>query len=302
MSGVSHDVALKVLSWYVSAYMKCPKCGAEVRDSERHCPVCTHDCGYPNVRAAERPEEIRALEERLRQAEAAAAARGCETVLAQFRSAVTSSEAVLNRPLSVVQNLISSDNELYTTFYQLVGMGARRPEETQVELQRLLADDVLFPHYRDQIRFAALSLNGQGVARFGDCAMVLREGPIRDRSTVFEKNSLYFCIERGIGLRRPYVPYGFRATWDHRDQLAAAKLESSLESGMSGASFASVVVKSGSAPDSDDFIEVHIYGPLGRRNIARLVVRKPRQRADKAIYRQIRVALQSIGATIEEHE
>jgi len=59
-----------------------------------------------------------------------------------------------------VQELVSSDNVLYATFYQLVGMGARRPEDTQTDLERLIADDIIFPYYKHEIRFAALSLTG----------------------------------------------------------------------------------------------------------------------------------------------
>jgi hypothetical protein len=282
--------------------MKCPKCGEDVRDHERNCPVCNHDCGYPNVRAAERPEEIRALEERLRMAEAAAASRGCSSVLADFRGAVGSSEAVLCRNLSTVMSLISKDDELYASFYQLVGMGARRPAETPVERQRALADDILFPYYRDQIRFAALSLNGRGVPHFGDCSLVLKELPIQDRATVFEENSLYFCIERDLGLKRHTSPPGYRARWSHRDELAAAKLESALQPGTQAVGFAGIIMKPVAKSGEADFIEVHIYGPLHRRNIARLTARRPRNKPDAAILKRVESSLKSIGATVEIYE
>ena len=229
--------------------MKCPQCGHDVRDHERNCPVCQRDCGYPNVRAAERPEEVRALEERLRSAEAAAAARGCESVLVEFRNAARSSLAVLCQSLSKVMKLVSSDNELYASFYQLVGLGARRPEDTEIEMQRLLADDILFPYYREEIRFAALSLDGQGVVRFGECSLVLTEETIRDRTTVFEENSLYFCSRRGLGVRAHSVPPGFRASWSRREQLAAAKLEPALQPAMSAPDFVDVILKGGKPPN-----------------------------------------------------
>jgi hypothetical protein len=282
--------------------MRCPNCGEDVRDHERNCPVCAHDCGYPNVRAAERPEEIRALEERLRIAEAAAASRGCIFVLADFRRAVRSSEAVLCRNLSTVMSLISKDDELYASFYELVGMGAKRPAETPVELQRALADDILFPHYRDKIRFAALSLNGRGVPHYGDCSLVLKELPIQDRATAFEENSLYFCMKRDLGLKRYTLPPGYRARWSRRDELAAAKLESALQPGTQADGFAEIIMKPAARSEEADFIEVHIYGPLHRRNIARLTARRPRNQADKAILMRVESSLKSIGATVEIYE
>lgn len=264
--------------------------------------MCDHDCGYPNVRAAERPEEIRALEERLRIAEATAASRGCGPVLADFRRAVRSSEAVLCRNVSTVMSLISSDDELYASFYQLVGMGARRPAETPVEIQRTLADDMLFPHYQDEIRFAALSLNGRGVPHYGDCSLVLKELPIQDRATVFEENSLYFSMKRDLGLNRYTLPPGYRARWSRRDELAAAKLESALQPGTQADDFAEVIMKPAAKSEDADFIEVHIYGPLHRRNIARLTARRPRNKADKAILMRVESSLKSIGATVEIYE
>jgi hypothetical protein len=264
--------------------------------------VCDHDCGYPNVRAAERPEEIRALEERLRIAEATAAGRGCSSVLADFRGAVRSSEAVLCRNLSTVMSLISSEDELYASFYQLVGMGARRPAETPAEIQRTLADDILFPYYRDQIRFASLSLNGRGVPHYGDCSLVLKELPIQDRATAFEENSLYFCMKRDLGLKRHIPPRGYRARWSRRDELAAAKLESALQPGAQADSFAEIIMKPAAKSKDADFIEVHIYGPLHRRNIARLTARRPQNKPDKAILKRVESTLKSIGATVEIYE
>jgi len=262
--------------------------------------VCQCDCGYPNVRAADKPEEIRALEERFRIAEAKAAGRGCASVLADFRGSMLGAEAVLCRSLSVVQSLISSDNELYASFYDLVGMGARRPEDTPVELRRQLADDILFPHYRDKMRFAALSLNGRGVTRYGECNLALREAHIQDRATVLEENSLYFCSRWDLGVKSFTMPLGFRAPWNRRDQLAVAKLEPQLQVGMSSDSFAGVLVRAGASSEEDDFVEVHVYGPLHRRSVSRLAIKKPQQKVDRAILRHIEAALNSIGATVEE--
>ena len=233
--------------------MQCPRCGAEVRDSERNCAVCNHDCGYPNVRAAQSREEQDALAQRHQAAEASATARGCIDVFTQFRQAVRSSRAVLCRWLSQVLQLVSNDNELYASFYQLVGMGARRPEDTVTERERLLADDLLFPHYRDQIRFAALSLDGLGAKGYGDCSLVLRDIAIRDRTTVFEENSLYFCRDRGLGVGRP-VPPGYRAVWDERDQLAVAKLEPLLLPGIRSRDFPGVLLRVSGKPPREDFV------------------------------------------------
>ena len=197
--------------------------------------------------------------------------------------------------------LLSSDNELYASFYDLVGMGARRPEDTVIELRRLITDDILFPHYRDKIRFAALSLDGRGATRWGECSLVLREKTIEDRTTVFEENSVGFTRKRKLGVEKPTVPPGYRAVWDRRDQLAAAKLEHALRPGMQPQAFAGVMLKEGSSPVDDDFVEVHIYGSLHRKNVARMTIRKPKRKADGAMLKQLEADLSEIGATIETY-
>jgi hypothetical protein len=270
--------------------MDCKKCHAEIRDWERLCPVCQSDCGYPNVRAAQKPEELQALTERLRDAELAATARNCEKTLEQFREAVRASKAVRCLSLDQVKSLVSSDNQLHASFYQLVGMSARRPENTAVDKARLVADALLFSYYMDQISFAALSLDSRGVSSFGQCSVTLRDSSIRERSTVFERNSLRFCEEHGLGVAKS-VPPGYRATWDQRDHLAAAKLEASLDPGMQRSDFPGVLLKS---LPKEDFIEVHIYGPLHRRNIEHVIMRRPKK-ADRPLLRQIEKEFKSAG-------
>ena len=186
------------------------------------------------------------------------------------------------------------------TFYQSVESGARRPEDTATEDDRLLSDDLLFPHYKREIRFAALSLDGLGPASYGTCSLVIREVAIRERATVFEENSLYFCGDRGLGVGRP-VPLGYRAVWDERDQLATAKLESLLKSGMQPREFTGILLRTSGKTIREEFVEVHIYGPLHRQSIERLVVRQPKRPAERAILKEIERKLKtaSVGATVD---
>ena len=119
--------------------MQCPECDTEVREFEWHCPACNHDCGYPNVRAAQKQEEQKELAQRVQEVETKAASRGRTAILDQFRQAMNDSQAVLCRSFGKTQELVSDDNEIYATFYQLVGAGNRRPEDTQIERDRLIA-------------------------------------------------------------------------------------------------------------------------------------------------------------------
>lgn len=278
--------------------MNCPICKEKVPEHVRECPVCGHDVGYPNVRAAEKPEERAALDQRVREAEAAASAKGAAQVLAQFRAAVRGSQAVLCRPLGVVQTLVGSDNELYPTFYQLVNAGARLPEEGPFDRGRPAVDATLFPHYHAQIRFAALTLDGKGLTSYGDFALLLKEVTIKERATVFEGNSFLFCQRQRVVAGTP-PPAGYRAIWQERDRLAAAKLHAAVGPATGPEEFPGILLKAGQQTDEDDFIEVHIYGPLHRRGIERVVGRTPKRKADQVMLADLRKRLRDVGIRLE---
>ncbi len=153
--------------------------------------------------------------------------RKCAESLERFQAAIQKSGAVLCRPIGQVLMLISSDNEVYASFYDQVRARTRRAEDSIVDQERQIADALLFPSYQHEFRFAALSMNGVGVRSYGGCSLVLADAAIRHRATVFEKNSLEFCRERKLGTGNP-LPPGYRALWKDRAILAAAKLHTSL--------------------------------------------------------------------------
>jgi hypothetical protein len=267
--------------------MTCPRCSFDdVREFELLCPACLKELGYPNVRAAKELAEKTALDHRYKQALSAAGMGSYTDVLLRFQAALRSSQAVICRSISKTKDLVSNKNELYASFYELIGAGARRPEKTKVERQRLVADDLLFPFYKNEIRFAALSLDGIGVTSYGICSMVLRDIAISDRTTVFEQNSLDFCISRSLGSDKP-VPPGFRALWGDRELLGCAKLYSRLDDKTDDASFASILLSDG------DFIEVHIYGSLHRASLERIIIKGPLRGPDKVLLSEIRRAIKS---------
>jgi hypothetical protein len=259
------------------------------------CPSCNKDLGYPNVRAAKVAAEKIALGERYKGALAHAGSRSYTDVLMRFQAALRFSTAVICRSVSKVKELMSSDNELYATFYQLVGVGARRPEKSVVDRERLLADPLLFPYYSSEIRFAALSLDGIGVTDYGACSMVLKNLAINERATVFEENSLGFCRSRKLGFGSP-VPPGYRAAWEERDLLGCAKLYSRMDSRTEDKSFPDIL-KSGT-----EFVEVHIYGSLHRGSLERIVVCKPLNAADRVLILAIKdiVKKDKLSIVVEE--
>jgi hypothetical protein len=277
--------------------MACPKCKTKCLDHVRSCHVCGENLGFPNVRAAQKLQETDALTKRYDSALRDADARGCRGQVDSFGDAVKDSKAVVCRPLSVVQKLVSSDNELYSTFYQLVRGESRLPEDNEMDLAREPIDATLFPHYHEEIRFAALTLDGRGVSAYGECAIVLSTLTIEHRATVFQENSVQFFRQTVPAWRS--APPGHRAAWTDRHRLAVAKLGSRIDVGTTFAQFAGILLSHGSDLANADFIEVHVYGPLHRRGIERVVAPEPKRRQDRTILADLRRKLSEVGAHLE---
>lgn len=278
--------------------MECPNsdCLQDVPAHLRYCVVCGADAKVPNLRAANIKDEVEALRQRVRNAEREAALQGCEKVFNDFRKAVASSSAVVCRSLGQVSDVVSSDNQLFATFYQNVNGDARLPEDNEWDRIRQSVDSLLFPYYYQELRFAALSIDGSGVSGYGDYCVVLKDMAIKDRATVFEENTILFVRHQGI-VPGNQLPLGYRATWSNRDMLAVAKLSTKLNPSTTPTEFQSILV---SSPATDaDFIEVHIYGPIHRRAISRLSGPEPRKKADKVILRSVLGKLKEIGAAWE---
>ena len=122
--------------------MQCPNPDCQypdVRPWERDCPSCGKDCGYPNLRKAAEPAEALALEDRFVAQQRAATARGCAGAFADFVVAAGCSQAVMSRQDKVALSLLENDNALWQSFYDQVGSGLRRPEDTAIEDERSLA-------------------------------------------------------------------------------------------------------------------------------------------------------------------
>ena len=243
------------------------------------------------MRAADRPEEVEALDRRYREACQKAEERSCRAVLAEFEEALLSSEAVMAVSLDLVDKMLASGNELLTTYYQLVGAESRLPGD-EWDAQRRLADEALFPGYKEKIRFAALSLTGIGLPSYGDCYLVLRDTMIAHRATVFAENSLLFAEEHGYR-----IPVGYRAPWKERAKVAVAKLAEALEPDTPVERFPSILMTAGPSKLTDRFVEVHIWGPMSIGSISRIVL--PRGHGSGVIRRALRRRFFQSGISVE---
>ena len=274
------------------------KCGTSVPPSSRECPGCGRDAGFPNVRAAQTPAEKTALDGRLASAEVSAAAGGYKAVLDSFGEAMNSSFAVIARPLPVIEHILLNERAIYTSYHQQLAEGARLPEDNEYDKYRESVDSMLFSGYYKYIRFGCLSLSADSAREYGDYAMVLKEEMIAHRASVFEENPFEFVKRHRLIATTP-IPFGFRAEWERRSVLARAKLYPELTASSTESAFPRILLGTSRTTSLSDFIEVHIYGPISRATVARLVGAQPSTREDRTVWKSLQRKLPSLGIQVD---
>src|SRR6185503_11567592 len=166
--------------------LQCKNCGSDIPDIEEKCLTCGLSVGPPNIRAAERVEELEALAERYTQAYKRASAIGCLSILERFERAVTSSVAVINMDATDLFSFVTGGNNLYTNYEIGVEAGLRKPAPLAHDRQRRGIGGTLFGTYANKVMYAALSLDGSGPTSYGPYSMKLRDVADRSRATVLE--------------------------------------------------------------------------------------------------------------------
>jgi hypothetical protein len=278
----------------------CNYCKNKIPPSVTVCPHCGRPSLFPNVEAAEADDERAALEVRYQSAQAEGAARGVDSILKDFESALANSSAVIARSVTETQRLATSDHELYATYYQLIGAGVKVPEGSKWDILRVAADAALFPNYKEQIRFAALSLDGAGLFNYGECLLVLKEEMIAHRASVFEENSVTFMGHKLKGfLELADLPRGYRATWAERGKLCVAKLHGSIDASTQPDKYSGMLLREGNNTEDDDFVEVHICGSMTARTLERVIVSPHLKRKQSAtIIKALKEKLSKLGVGI----
>jgi hypothetical protein len=270
----------------VSQTRPCDHCGHSFHISKQLCPHCARPALYGNVFAAEDPDEIAALQQRYDEAKLAAQSRGARAlrVVESFEAEISNTRAVIARSAGELQRLSTSDNEVYATFYQWLKAGVRIPAGEKWDTLRSVADEALFPNYKEHISFAALSLDGMGLPNYGECFIVLRTEMIAHRASVFEENSVIFMKHHGVKMEEAHkLPRGYRATWDGRGKLCVAKLAGRIDDATPPVAYSGILLRQGSTSEDDDFVEAHVWGPMTIRTIERVIFNKPTSRAARDI-------------------
>jgi hypothetical protein len=251
------------------------------------------------VRAASAPEEQEALNVR-HEAALSNLSPEAARVLGELEAAVGQSRAIIARSLVEAQRLANSDNELYATYYGLIEAGVRVPSGSKWDVLRAVTDEAIFAGYKKEIRFAALSLNGFGLSNYGECSLVLKDEMIAHRSSVFEENTVLWMEHLNVKVSAvDRLPKGFRATWQERGKLACAKLAGRITPETNPESFPHLLLSQGETSADDDFIEVHIWGPVSARTLECVNVTSVTRDGTLAILEALREKLGRLGIPVD---
>ncbi|HJQ70804.1 MAG TPA: hypothetical protein VKA70_17650 [Blastocatellia bacterium] len=273
----------------------CYKCQSELLDTIEKCLTCGRYIGPPNVRSVDKIEERLALEYRYKNTVSALSQKGALEPLSGVEEALKTSSAVLCVSLDFLSFFLSYRKSLYSTYALSVEGETRMPATEADESHRLSVDALLFAGYGKHIRFAALSLDGLGPKSYGPYSIKLREVAIEDRATLLEENSYRFVPKHNVGSNGG-IPAGHRATWRERHKLAVCKLAERIASGDAN-DLPKALLSSNGDYATDDFIEVHIYGPFDANAIESVkgISVDPDEKQEYAMLERVKELLKNAG-------
>jgi hypothetical protein len=241
--------------------INCPDCKKPVDYWRVHCR-CGYFLGFPNRRQAE--AERTELMTRYEAAHADAAARRVSTLLAGLERLADQSLPVINMSFAACDDIVRPGK--YRNYDQRVESGERDPASALDHGDREIVGGRLFPTYKHNIQYAALSPNGRGLeSGYGPVAVrwqVTREYLGR-RSSLTEENSYTFFGKYSLGGINASVPLGYQSVWEDRAKLAAAKLASRLTSATGQNDLPGLLLHEGPSRQQDEFIEIAIYAEEG---------------------------------------
>jgi hypothetical protein len=219
------------------------------------------------VRAANATAEAEALAKRYEEAHNHAVSRGVVQEFDKFVEALQSSSHVVvaMQPLQARQ-FLSDPRQLYVNYETLVGTPIRTPAPFDDDSERRTVSGRLFGSYADKITYGVLSLDHRGLPNYGIVFLCLRDIAVIERVSFLHENS-YFFLRAFAANSRDQIPPGYRSDWQHRSELAAAKLEPEFSSRSTTDEWAKLLVMSGSNRSDDSFIEAHIYGPFNQASV-----------------------------------
>ena len=250
--------------------MKCSECGSIIPHDRETCPTCGTNAGFPNVREVSAVSEKDALEERYNRAIKYAHADGLDLLLEELSQASKYSHAVIAIDLDYLNGFITKDEVLYSCYALMVSGEMRKAASSVNDKKRRGVGGFFFGSYADKIRYAALSLDGKGLSSYGLFTLVLKDVAVKARATLLEENSYKFYNKFRDKIPDNF-PLGYRAVWSERYKLVVSKLADRITITTTNHDFPGILLSCTGNRETDDFIEVHIYGAFDNAAVETVV-------------------------------
>ena len=137
----------------------CSKCGAPQYTINLVCSSCGTNLGFPNVRIANLPNEVKALENRVQNSVNNAKEKGVYNEFLNLMDAVAQhSKVIVSMPVEKALNIVTDINVQFVNYERLVGAGALNPSGFANDAQRRVVAGALFANFGEQIVYGALSV------------------------------------------------------------------------------------------------------------------------------------------------
>lgn len=280
-------------------FMKCPnrECTGSLAPHLRECPACGTDGGAPNVRLANKEDEVVQLEMRYSKARVEAADVNAEEHFDMLVTLASESDAVICMPSVRLLDLLRETSLLSTFGLQLEGE-SRIPQDNRFDSFRESVESALFPNFSKHIRFAALTISDVGQTAYGACSVLLKKSAIAGRTSVFEYPLFEFAVKTGQQVGQPIRP-GHRASWANRAKLVASKFGAKC-AGMGYEEMVDLILPKPTDTLSD-CVEVHIFQSINRHSISHVTLTSPVEPVDEVLQAVLYEELQrqSISARID---
>jgi len=283
----------------------CPSCKFQYPTDSPHCLRCglppPGRRGFPNVLLTRRRGERKKLVDRYKQAINESEKAGTLRRVRAFENEVLNEARLITACMHYkFFPLGQRDDGVFPTFQQLFHAELTFAGDDPNNRDRLVAEEAILPGCSERIHFAAVAINDVGIYHYGKYFLIWDLAMVRHRTTLFIANCLTWQKENNLDLEIP-APPGNRSSWEDRALLAVVKCAASIKKRTRSSEFARLLLKNRRRKNEYDvFIEGHIWGPLTRRSLAKVIYTgREDSRAMQLLAEEIADELRAMGIDVE---
>jgi len=284
---------------------KCPHCKLEYPKDSKNCLNCGRPApstkGFPNVVLAEKKKEKKELSQRYEAAIADSTSSGAIARLRQFEATVKAEGRLITAcRLTKFFDFGDREGAVFPTFQQLYHAELAFAGDDPNNNDRLIAEEATLPGCSRRIHFAVLAIDDLGLSHYGNYSLIWNLEMVAHRTSLFIANCLTWRKQNKMPLNVA-APPGNRATWEDRHLLAVVKCAGSITSRTKHSSFPRILVRNRSKQgEYDVFIEGHIWGPLTRSSLSKVICTSAeKSTAKRLLAEEIADELRKLGIEVK---